>query len=298
MRGPSWQTKGQLKPGAVVPWLIRLKAKAIGMTSFGVYPLAAQARSTLTDVTLATAATYLPYVPAKKGPYGSSIPARTKISWVWPLIDKPLLSQPGQGPCEGAQAQTLAASLGRGGRLGQLVTAGANGARTAITWAIDPALLADVKTLAACGRSQPKSAAAARAWLLKLRELSSAQPVFLTPYGDPNVAALIGAQHETDVQQAFRYGGQTGSKILKRTVVAGTVTAAPAAQGQAASIAWPSRRDPRRCRRGQRRLLGAGVPGCRPHSDAAAGQRLPAPRTCLRAASAYQRRLYEATAGK
>ena len=85
------------------------------MTSFGVYPLAAQARSTLTDVTLATAATYLPYVPAKKGPYGSSIPARTKISWVWPLIDQPLLSQPGQAACEGAQAQTLAASLGRGG---------------------------------------------------------------------------------------------------------------------------------------------------------------------------------------
>ena len=238
--GPSWLTTGQLKPGAVVHWLIHVKAKAIGMTSFGVYPLAAQARSTLTDVALATAATYLPYVPAKKGPYGSTIPARTKISWVWPLIDQPLLSQPGQTACQGAQAQTLAASLARGGRLGQLVTAGANGARTAITWAIDPALLADVKTLAGCGSSQPKWAAAARAWLLKLRELSSAQPVFLTPYGDPNVAALIGAQYETDVQQAFRYGGQTGSKILKRTVSAGTATATPAAQGQTASIAWPA----------------------------------------------------------
>ena len=123
--GASWLPKGQLQPGEVVNWSIHVKAKAIGMAAFGVYPLAAQAEDTVTADPLATSTTYLPYVPAKKGADGSTIPARTKISWIWPLIDKPLLSQPGQSVCQGgAQAQALAASLssgrlqpaGRGGR--------------------------------------------------------------------------------------------------------------------------------------------------------------------------------------
>lgn len=242
--GTSWQTRGQLKPGAVVPWSIHVKAKAIGMTNFGVYPLVAQAQSTqaqstLTGLPLATATTYLPYTPAKKGPYRSSIPARTKISWVWPLMDKPLTGA-GQGACHGPQAQTLAASLGRGGRLGQLVTAAANGSRAEITWAIDPALLADVQALTACGSSQPKWAAAASNWLNKVRQLSSAQPMFVAPYGDPDVAALIGARHESDVSQAFSDGGSIGSKILRRDVSAGTATGQPASQGRTSSIAWPA----------------------------------------------------------
>jgi hypothetical protein len=242
--GAAWQLTGSLKPGAAVSWSIHVKAKAIGMTTFGAYPLVAQAQSTqaqsaLTGLPLASATTYLLYTPAKKGPYRSTIPARTKISWAWPLIDKPLTA-PGQSACRGSQAQTLAASLGSSGRLWQLVTAGANGSRAAITWAIDPALLADVKALTDCRSSKPKWAAAASSWLSKLRQLSSAQPVFVAPYGDANVAALIGAAHVGDVQNAFTDGRSIGGKILNRTLAPGTVTGRPAAQGQTASIAWPA----------------------------------------------------------
>jgi Family of unknown function (DUF6049) len=236
--GASWLSKGQLAPGATVSWSIRLTAKAIGMTAFGVYPLAAEARPAAADVSVASSTTYLPYVPAKKGQYGSTIPARTKISWVWPLIDKPLLTLPGQTACQHRQAQALAASLGGGGRLGQLLTAGMNGARTAITWAVDPALLANVEALAACGSSQPKLAAAAQTWLAKLRQLSSGQPLFLTPYGDPNMSALIGARHASDVQQSLQYGNLIGSQILNRTASPAAASAS-AARGQPASIAWP-----------------------------------------------------------
>ncbi len=235
----SWLSPG-LAPGATVSWSIRLKAKAIGMTAFGVYPLEAEARSTVDDAPLATSTTYLPYVPAKKGQYGSTIPARTKISWVWPLIDKPLLTLPGLTACQDRQAQALAASLGSSGRLGQLVGAGANGKRTAITWAIDPALLANVDRLAACGSSQPKWAAAARDWLARLRHISSAQPLFLAPYGDPNVSALIGARHARDVQQSLHYGGLIGGQILNRTTSPAGTASVSAAYGQTASIAWPS----------------------------------------------------------
>lgn len=238
--GASWLTRGRLKPGATVGWSVHVKAKAIGMTAFGVYPLTAQAQSTLADVPPATSTTYVPYVPAKKGPYGSTIPARTKISWAWPLIGKPLLPQPGQDACQGAQAQALSASLGSGGRLGQLVRAGAIGSRTAITWAIDPALLANAEALTGCGSSQPKWAEAARSWLARLRQVSSAQPVFLTPYGDPNVAALIGAGHADDVRLSFQAGGPIAGQILNRTISPATAARTPAAQGQTASIAWPA----------------------------------------------------------
>jgi hypothetical protein len=239
--GASWQTTGPLKPGAAVSWSIHVKAKALGMTKFGVYPLvvqaqSAQTQSTLTDLPLATAATYLPYTPAKKGPYHSSIPARTKISWVWPLIDKPLTA-PGQSACHVPQAQALAESLGSSGRLSQLIAVGANGSRTAITWSIDPALLADVKALTACRSSQPKWAAAASSWLSRLRQLSSAQPVFFGPYGDPDVAALISAGHASDVRNAFKDGRSIADKILKG---GGTATGRPAGQGQTGSIAWPA----------------------------------------------------------
>ncbi|HUA41059.1 MAG TPA: DUF6049 family protein [Streptosporangiaceae bacterium] len=236
--GASWSSPS-LAPGATVGWSIRLKANAIGMTAFGVYPLEAAAQSTADGLPLASAATYLPYVPAKKGHYGSTIPARTKISWVWPLIDKPLLTLPGQSACQDSQAQALAASLGSGGRLGQLVAAGAGGKRTAITWAIDPALLANVNALAACGSSQPKWAAAARSWLARVQQISSAQPVFLAPYGDPNVSALIGAGHPGDVQQSLHYGDLIGRQILDRSTSA-AAGSTPAAQGAAATIAWPS----------------------------------------------------------
>jgi Family of unknown function (DUF6049) len=243
--GASWQTTSQIKAGEVVSWSIHVKAKAIGMTSFGAYPLVAQAQptqaqsSSLTALSMGAATTYLPYTPAKKGQYGSSIPARTKISWVWPLIDKPLTGA-GQSACHGSQAQTLAASLGSGGRLSQLVTAAANGSRIAITWAIDPALLADVKALTACRSSQPKWAAAAGSWLTRLRKLSSAQPVFLDPYGDPDVAALIGTGHAADVAKAFTVGRPIGDKVLDRTLGPASATSRPTAEGQTAGISWPA----------------------------------------------------------
>jgi hypothetical protein len=61
--GATWQTAGELAPGATANWSIRLRARALGTTTFGVYPLAAQAQSALGTV-LATVTTFLPYMPA------------------------------------------------------------------------------------------------------------------------------------------------------------------------------------------------------------------------------------------
>ena len=112
----SWPMAGQLQPGATVRWSIQVKAERHrhddlrGVPAGRAGPERARGSATCHDPT------YLPYVPARKGPYGSSIPARTKISWVWPLIDKPLLNQPWAehlpGPA-GAGAERWPRSLGR-----------------------------------------------------------------------------------------------------------------------------------------------------------------------------------------
>src|SRR5215469_1126326 len=114
-----WRPSAPLAPRASLDWSIQVRASAIGMTTFGVYPVAAQLDQNGWGV--ATATTYLPYEPDQKGPYASSRPAPAKIAWLWPLIDVPLLTAPFQDSCSGPQASALAQSLGPGGRLGELV---------------------------------------------------------------------------------------------------------------------------------------------------------------------------------
>ena len=259
--GSAWHSGGELAPGASVSWTVRVKASKLGLTAFGVYPLQMQAQSA-PGTPLASQMTYLPYEPAKKSGFGR--PAAEKIAWLWPLIDKPLISQPWQNTCRGQQAQQLASSLGRGGRLNQLVTSGELPAATAradtskaaagssghgnaagsspagslasydgVTWAIDPALLDNVHQLAACGGRQPQWSRAAAAWLAELNTATAGQPVFATPYGDVNLTALIAQGHSADVARAFELGRTVASTDLRRNLN-------PSADSnQATGIAWP-----------------------------------------------------------
>jgi hypothetical protein len=268
----TWESR-LLGQGASANWSIQLPTSA--MTSFGVYPVAAQVEDVF-DQPLNWTESFLPYVPAKKGQYGSTVPTAQKIAWVWPLIDDPLLGEPWRNACSGAQAAALATSLGSGGRLGQLLGAAAAPAGSAVTsavqeqavkadsshaakaqvahgqqpqslasddgltWAIDPALLANVSALAGCGASQPQWARLASAWLAKLKAAVAGQPAFATAYGDPDMAALIGASTSlaADVQHSFTYGRSEAHQILGLNLSpspAGTATTAP---DQAAGLAW------------------------------------------------------------
>jgi hypothetical protein len=262
----TWSS-GLLRPGATANWSIQVPVSATGFTKFGVYPLAAQVYNTQ-HIPLNNTLTYVPYIPAKGGPYGSSVPAAQKISWVWPLIDEPLLEEPWQSVCTGTQAAALAQSLTSAGRLGKLVEvpgatagtavvqaqaahAGAGSAAQhlailtepgqslaqsdAVTWAVDPALLANVSALSQCGTTEPQWARAASAWLTRLKETTAGQPMLVTPYGDPNVTALIGAGHAGDVQNSFSFGRNRANQILGRTVASSPAASNPA---DPAAIAW------------------------------------------------------------
>jgi len=102
-------------------------------------------------------------------------------------------------------------------------------------------LLANVKALSICGGSQPRWAAAAQSWLAELRQVTSAEPMFLTPYGDPDVAALANTRLSGDVEQSIELGRQIGQQILHRNLSSPSGAAGSAgAQNQAAAIAWPA----------------------------------------------------------
>ena len=267
--GASWQSPGVLRPGATASWSVRLPASALGMTSFGVYPLAAQAEDAL-GRPLASSLSYLPYMPDKNGPYGSTVPTPQKVSWVWPLIDQPLLDGPWQNACTGPQAAALAASLGSGGRLGQLLGAAATTAGSAVqayaaesepgqpataqvartqpvqslasydgvTWAIDPALLANVTSLAQCRGPAQAWAQTASAWLTKLKAATAGQPMFVTPYGDPDMSTVIGAGLAADLERSFTYGRLEAGQLLGRSLSPAPAGSTPAGQPDAAAVAW------------------------------------------------------------
>ena len=235
--GATWQAAGQLAPGATVSWSIRLRASALGVKAFGVYPLAAQAQSVL-GTALATTTTYLPYMPARKGAFASSRPSPPKVAWVWPLIDKPLLDEPWQNNCTGPQAKALAQSLSSGGRLSDLVQAGALAQE--ITWAVDPALLVNVRALTTCHNANPRWANAASAWLAKVMAVTAGRPVTVTPYGDPDVTALINVGHGADVMRSFQLGRTLAGRIMHRSMIPAAADDPVSALTAAAGVAWPA----------------------------------------------------------
>lgn len=277
--GATSRVRGRLQPRATVRWTIRLKGSGIGMSVFGVYPIEAQVADAVTRLQLASALTYLPYTPKSKGSFGNTIPGRVKISWIWPLISTPLLTEPWQRDCQGQQAKALASSLSSTGRLGELVAAGAATAGTAdtygsasgisrsgqaaakaaaaeaaaartrpaqnladydgITWAIDPALVWDVQSLAGCGATQPQWAKTASAWLAQLSSVSAGQPMFVTPYADPNAGSLIAAGRSGDVSQSFSIGRTVASSILRRDLEPAASSSAAPGQTGSAAVYWP-----------------------------------------------------------
>lgn len=267
--GASWHLAGVLQPGQSVRWTIRFLASKIGMSAFGVYPLAAVLQNAAgTDIGSGTSSSYLPYLPAKKS--GFALPAREQISWLWPLIDKPLLNKPWvRDNCTGAQAQALGQSLAPGGRLAGLVDAGQGSATSGradawasksaqskasraepaqslagmdgITWAVDPALLANARALSACRQTAPSLAKSAAGWLTALRAATQGQPLFAMPYADPNIVALIRQGHQGDVRRAFELGRTVTRRVLNRDVTPSRRLGSGSAQAsQTSAIAWPA----------------------------------------------------------
>ena len=225
------------------PWSLTLRVSQVGMTTFGVYPLAAQLSQFRVPVDAAR--TFLPFWPAKSQ-------ARTvrpvSLAWIWPLIDAPH-----QAACPALLNDSLAASLASGGRLNQLLAVGSTPlARSAgLTWAIDPALLNDAKVMTAryqvggtatCTHASTRPAsAAARAWLSGVQSVAAQQNFFVTPYADVDVAALSHRGLNSELADAFADGRYRAQAILHGQVQRPPVAAggSRASAGATGRIAWP-----------------------------------------------------------
>lgn len=213
-------------------WSVRLAVRQVHMRTFGVYPLAAELSETGRPADADR--TFLPFWP---GQPEAKVLKPVRIAWVWPLIDNPQ-----QAACTALLSNDLAASVARGGRLSQLLAAGTTPAarRARLTWAIDPALLSDVKVMTgpyrigasgncAGGSAAPANSAAAK-WLAAVQRAAAAQGYFTTPYADVDVAALSHWGLNGEMASAFTAGGLTARKLLR----SGHNSAAAAGQ-----IAWP-----------------------------------------------------------
>ena len=236
-----------LAVGATRPWSVALPVRRVGMTSFGVYPLAAEADSASdTPLPGGTSRTFLPFWPGRHGP---PRPQPQQIAWILPIVGQPV-----QGPCPVATLlnNSLATSLAPGGRLGSLLAAGqAESASTHLTWAVDPSLLESAQAMTspyrvggstAClaGYTRQPASHAAAAWLRTFKRATAGQGVFVTPYADVDIAALTRESLDTDLASAFTQGRSAASSILSRNF-----SPAPAApKGQAAAplagLAWPA----------------------------------------------------------
>ncbi|MHB1877185.1 MAG: DUF6049 family protein, partial [Streptosporangiaceae bacterium] len=215
---------GNLSAGTSGRWVIRLPASALGVSCFGVYPLAAQLSSAVQP--LASVPIPMPYWPNAHGSCNLARPKPTMIAWVWPLIDVPH-----QGPCPGLLNNGLAASLAPGGRLATLLQVGRRYSPSArLTWAIDPALLDNAHTMthpylvgsaADCaGARQRRADPAAAAWLRSLTGATASQPAFVTPYADVDMASLLEHDLTTDLQNSLQDGTKVAAAVLSRTTVA------------------------------------------------------------------------------
>ncbi|HTT55084.1 MAG TPA: DUF6049 family protein [Streptosporangiaceae bacterium] len=205
---------GVLGPGAARSWTVTVPVATLGMTQFGVYPLAAQA-DTGTGAR-ADDYTFLPFWPGSRAAAGLTHPEQ--VAWIWPLI-----APPGQAACHALLSNRLAGSLGGTGRLGGLLAAGTSpaGVTADLTWAIDPSLLSSVAmmtqpyrvggTPTCTGTVTRPASPAARAWLARVHALARQQDFFTTPYADVDVSALAHAGLGNDLARALAKGREVAA---------------------------------------------------------------------------------------
>jgi hypothetical protein len=226
-----------LHSGATMSWTASFSAASQGYTPYRVYPIEAQALSA-SFTALGDARTFLPYWPGS----GTAAPDKLAVSWIWPLIDTPQ-----QGACSRTNdgdlaTNELASSLAAGGRLNGLLAAGLEYAgSTSLTWAVDPALLSDAKAMttrykvgggAGCtGTTGMPASSAAGTWLNELATGTHDEPMFVTPYADPDVSALVHSGLDSDLNESYSLGDSEAQDVLARSFGPDTPDT---------SIAWPA----------------------------------------------------------
>ncbi|MCW2941485.1 MAG: hypothetical protein JWN00_4470 [Actinomycetia bacterium] len=185
------QLPGPIAAGATKVWSLQVKATALQYKAFGVYPISV----TVSDAAgrLAELPTFLTFVPKNMNAV-----KKTKIAWVWPLIDRPH-----QLAGNDFTDDDLANALKPSGRLEVLTSAAAH-SKTPVTWAIDPLLVSEAQLMtkpytAQAGGAKPSPDA--QSWLGTVRAVAASY--FPTPYADPDAVALVRQGATAQLDQAY-----------------------------------------------------------------------------------------------
>jgi hypothetical protein len=215
--GPPRQIAATLPVGGQAQWSLKLSARQMGLSTFGVYPISVEAMSN--GVVLGHLRTFVTYYPA-----GAPL-QRTKVAWVWPLID-----QPHRASDTTFVDDQLERQLGSGGRLSTIVNAAAR-TTTSVSWLIDPSLVDDANKMADTdgytikGDVDRPQSVAALGWLKTLHGAVGNDRLYATPYADPDVMALanrpgmsrdvkLAVQQGTSALAEARLGGATTSTAM------------------------------------------------------------------------------------
>ncbi|WP_270072574.1 DUF6049 family protein [Streptomonospora mangrovi] len=110
--GADTEIEGGLEPGESAEFTLRVDAADLDLSEFGVYPMVVEAVNGAGE-DMGAKRTFLPY-------RGGSAPDPVGIAWVWPLMDRPQRTDD-----DTYLGGSLTESLAPEGRLGRLLTAGA-----------------------------------------------------------------------------------------------------------------------------------------------------------------------------
>ena len=157
-----------------------------------------------------------------------SAPQPVRVSWVWPLIDRPHRTTSDSV----FEDDALAASVAAGGRLDRaLRVAELVRDKVHLTLVIDPELIDALSVMThkytvqtATSQTAGTGGAAAAAWLKRLRAVAAYDDVSLTGYADPDVDALVRAGVE--------YSTALGPQVSRRV-------AAVLGAHLSSDLAWP-----------------------------------------------------------
>ncbi|WP_019633661.1 DUF6049 family protein [Actinomadura atramentaria] len=184
--------------GGAQDFTLKLDTRAVGMKSFGVYPVGVEAVNAQGQA-LGGVVSFVTFVTKNASDFKP-----VNIGWVWPLADR----------MHRADDRTflddrLAGELAAGGRLRGLVDA-AEQTSTPVTWAIDPALLDDAAymrdheyTVGTSRRQEKPKSKAAKDWLAALQKASAGDQYFALPYADPDAVALVRYRMNKDLSSAY-----------------------------------------------------------------------------------------------
>ena len=208
-----------LPPGAKADYRISVDASTLPVGAAGVYVLGAEAVGfgPAGYVILDTSRTLIPYVPDPIAPIN--------VTWLWPLA-----TAPAQTPDDVLLGDAISRELSPGGRLDDLLSAGA--LSPSISWVVDPQVLqvaddmSDGYLVDKGGQVRAGTAAdEAAAWLARARELlgppaeegrDRERPAWVMPYADPDADALTRAGLTTDLVRSTTAAPEVAERQLGR----------------------------------------------------------------------------------